>query len=608
MNFLMRQTIIPVAAILVCVECCLSFQPTEVVRLASFSSASEVPVGGRFFIAVSVDIEPGFHINSNKPFEELYRPTKISYKLQEGISFGKVVYPAGEAREFEFSEAELSVYENSIKIFADVTISDRIDPGEIVLTGFLEYQACNDQVCFLPKSREFNIPVKIIPAHEEMVYTNESIFGDISELGKMLAESSGLELTRQELEAQEVLDKGFLYAIAAFFVFGMALNLTPCVYPVIPITVSYFGSESSGRESSNFKALAYVIGIAIVFSLLGLLSGLAGKQWGFLFQSPWFVMIVTVIMLSMAASMFGAFEIRIPGMLMTRIGRAREGVLGAFLMGLTVGVVIAPCAAGIIIGLVGLVAKLGIILEGTILFFAMGLGLGLPYLILARFSNLLASLPKSGIWMVWVKKVFGILLIGVALYFFLPQAKSIPDIQGFFFGLLAIFGGLLLGFLDQSSTHTKGFKRMRWAAGSCAIILGIFLVGDAIEVRTTRIDWVHYDGEDLNNLIADGKPVFFDFYADWCAPCLEMDRKTYIDNEVVDLAANFRMIKVDCTAPDEKTQQLMEQFQVTGMPTLIFLDPFGAELPNLREVGYVSANRLANYMSQVMVAVAIDFP
>ena len=151
-------------------------------------------------------------------------------------------------------------------------------------------------------------------------------------------------------------------------------------------------------------ALFYVIDIAAIFAVLGLISGLAGKQWGAQFQEPWFVVAITVVILAMAASMFGAFEITVPAWLTSRLGKSREGNIGALVMGLTVGVVIAPCAAGIIIGLVGLVAKMGIVVKGTLLFFIMGLGLGLPYLFLATFSGLLNRLPQSGMWMVWVRK------------------------------------------------------------------------------------------------------------------------------------------------------------------------------------------------------------
>ncbi|MEE9169359.1 MAG: cytochrome c biogenesis protein CcdA [bacterium] len=565
-----------------------------------YGSADRVPAGTDFLIALVVKIDPPWHINSNKPLEDIYRATRVSYKPLDMVSFGKVYYPEGEVKSFDFSETGLSVYEKQITVFTEVTIANSMEPTSLLLEGVLDYQACNDQICLFPSQEHFSIPVEVVGSNETISLAHQEIFAKFFEKDKP-AEDEAWQLTRQERQAKEVLEKGFVYAIAAFFIFGLALNLTPCVYPVIPITVSYFGGQSGEqREAGFFRALVYVIGIAIVFSVLGLISGLAGKQWGFLFQNPWFVMTVTVIILAMAASMFGAFEIRVPSALMNKFGHSREGVTGALIMGLTVGVVIAPCAAGIIIGLVGLVAKLGIAVKGGILFFIMGLGLGLPYLLLASFSGLLNQLPQSGVWLVWVKKIFGVLLVGVALYFFLPQAEHIPDMQGFFFGLLAIFGGLLLGFLDHSTEHTNIFKKVRWVSGAAIILFGIYLTHGAIQFKAKDLEWHHYSNEDLQTLLVDGKPVFIDFYADWCAPCHEMDRKTFTDDQVIDNASKFKMVKVDCTTPDEPIRTFMEQFQVTGMPTLVFLDRRGNELTHLREVGYIGPDRILDYMDQVL--------
>ncbi len=580
---------------------------TGYVTVQAVPSAEKIPAGKSFKLAILLDIKPGFHINSDQPLDESLIPTKVSFEPIDGVSFGRVYYPQPVFKKFDFSERELAVYENSVKIFTEVTVKKDFKPGKIVLKGTLSYQACNDHNCFLPQSVPFEVPVEIVPAGQNLIPANQELFTDFPALSAgteaKTAGAEGMTFTREEQRAKEIIDKGFFYALFAFFLFGLALNLTPCVYPVIPITVSYFGGQADKEKGPAFlRALVYVVGISIVFSLLGLISGLAGKQWGFLFQNPWFVVVVTVIILAMAASMFGAFEITVPQSVMNKFGRAREGVVGSFIMGLTVGVVIAPCAAGIIIGLVGLVAKLGIVLKGTVLFFVMGLGLGLPYLFLATFSNLLNKLPQSGMWMVWIKKFFGILLVGVAIYFFLPQASHINDQLGFYMGTLAIFGGLLLGFLDHAPGYTEGFKRFRAVFGVLAILLGIYLTNHAVHSKPSAIAWEHYAGETVEQLTSGDKPVFMDFYADWCAPCKEMDHTTFKDPAVVELSKKFRMIKVDCTAPDATTRAFMEKFGVTGMPTLIFLRPDGKELTRLRFVGYLGPEDFARYMRQALQA------
>ena len=580
---------------------------TQYLTARAVASAEKVPAGSTFKLAVIADIAPGFHINSDAPLDPNLIPTRVTFEPIDGISFGKVYYPDAEVKKFDFAEEPLAVYEGSVKFFTEVTVKRNFPPGKVTLRGKLSYQACNDHNCFLPQEVTFEVPIEIVPAGKPMVAANQDIFAGFD--SQVRAEEPAPEskqavtFTREEQRAKEIIDRGFIYALVAFFIFGLALNLTPCVYPVIPITVSYFGAQSSeGRGAAFAKASVYVLGIAIVFSLLGLISGLAGKQWGFLFQNPWFVVAVTVIILAMAASMFGAFEITVPAGIMNKFGRAREGIVGSFIMGLTVGVVIAPCAAGIIIGLVGLVAKLGIVVKGTILFFVMGLGLGLPYLLLATFSNLLSRLPQSGMWMVWIKKFFGILLVGVALYFFLPQASHIHDQLGFYMGVLAIFGGLLLGFLDHAPGYTPGFKRFRAVFGLLVILFGIFLTNRAIHSKPSAIAWEHYEGQSVEQLATGDRPVFMDFYADWCAPCKEMDHKTFKDPQVVELSKRFRMIKVDCTAPDEATRALMQRFGVTGMPTLVFLAPDGTELKALREIGYMGPEEFAARMRQALAA------
>ena len=567
-----------------------------------FSVDKTIP-GSSFNIAILVNINSEFHINAHKPKEEFLIPTILKFEPIEKVSFGKVTYPEPEMIKFSFSDEPIAVYEKEIIIYSEITLADDFPMGTLTVKGKVSFQACNDMNCYAPDEKEFFIPVEVVSSSEKVNQINENIFAGLSTPTSEPVKTSeaNIGFTTDELRAKAVIEKGLPYAILAFFLFGLALNLTPCVYPVIPITVGYFGGQSDRRKGSAFVvALFYVIGIAIIFAVLGLISGLAGKQWGFLFQNPWFVITITIIILAMAASMFGAFEITVPAWLTNKLGKSREGVVGAFVMGLTVGVVIAPCAAGIIIGLVGLVAKLGIVAKGTLLFFIMGLGLGLPYLLLANFSSLLNKLPQSGMWMVWIRKLFGVLLVGVALYFFLPQAKHIYNQQGFFFGVLTIFGGLLLGFLDHAPGYTKSFKIGRGIFGVLLILFGIFLTNNAIHSQPPAIDWQHYKNESIADFHQQEKPIIIDFYADWCAPCKQMDRETFENEQVIEKAKQFTMIKVDCTAPNKNIKAFMDKFEVTGMPTFVFINKQGEELTDLREIGYVEYTKFLEKMDKTM--------
>ncbi len=580
-----------VIALLLCLSVSLSSAQVDtvsnVVHVEAYASHESIGPGDSFQVAIIANIKPGFHINSHKPTDEYLMPTVVKFDETEGIMFGPVQYPEPQLKSFSFSTSKLSVYEGKAAIFTQSQLSDDISPSDVKVSGVLAYQACDDQRCFMPKTVRFEIPLQAVKAGEPTKLINEHIFRP---------EAS---FTPDELRAKQVIEKGLAYAVIAFFVFGLALNLTPCVYPVIPITVSFFVTQSEEKRWAVFVlASYYVVGIAIVFSFLGLMSGLAGRQWGFLFQNPWFVIFIVIIVLSMAASMFGAFEVTVPSFLMTRLGKSRQGAIGSFIMGLTVGVVIAPCAAGIIIGLVGIVAKLGIVAKGALLFFVMGLGLGLPYLFLATFSGALSGLPKSGMWMVWIRKLFGLVLIGVAIYFLLPQAKQTHDQQGFYLGILGIFGGLLLGLLERGEGYTRSFKIVRGILGVLLIFSGAFLVNTALQPEGQAIDWVSYTDQSIEKLQKGNRPVLIDFYADWCAACKELDRKTFREQRVVDKSRDFIMVRVDCTLPDERSTRLIKKYGVSGLPTVVFINAKGEDLDNLRAVGFLRPAEMVKRMEE----------
>ncbi|MCK4388950.1 MAG: thioredoxin family protein [Desulfobacterales bacterium] len=576
-------------------------QDTNVVQAKAYLSHEAIHPRGTFQVAIVANIRQGFHVSSHKPRDEFMMPTVVKFDEAKGTIFGPVSYPAPVFKSFSFSPHKTSVYEGRIVMLTQGKLEENIASGATKISGCLAHQACNKQTCLMPASARFEISLKVVNADEPIKRINEHIFQQKASTPTLPSPFKGEGLGEGELKAKQVIERGLPYAVIAFFLFGLALNLTPCVYPVIPMTVSFFVAQSGRKRLAIFTlASYYVVGIAIVFSILGLISGLAGRQWGFLFQNPWFVIFITIVVLLMAASMFGAFEITVPSSLMTRLGKSRQGAIGSFIMGLTVGVVIAPCAAGIVIGLVGVIARLGIIAKGALLFFVMGLGLGFPYLFLAMFSGALGRLPKSGMWMVWIRKLFGLLLIGVAIYFLLPQAKQVSDQQGFYLGVLGIFGGLLLGFLEQGDGYPRSFKIIRGVFGVLLILSGGLLVNAAIQPEPTPIDWVNYRNESIEQLQKRNKPVILDFYADWCAGCRELDRKTFRDKRVVEKSGEFVMVKVDCTLSDNKCTALTEKFKVSALPTVVFTSSKGEEIRGLRAIGFLGPVEMLDNMEEAL--------
>jgi thioredoxin:protein disulfide reductase len=556
-----------------------------------------------FKIAVILNIVAGMHINSNKPAGEFFIPTAITFMPTAGMSFGIPQFPVPVFKTFSFSDEKLSIFEGKTVVVVSISTSPDLDLAMQTIKGQVSYQGCNDTMCFAPEEKSFELSLDVVEAGASVRKMNQELFQR-----EGIEKTVTAELSADERAALGYLEKGILTAILAFFVIGLALNLTPCVYPIIPLTVSYFGGQSNKSRASTFvNSLFYLLGIALAFAALGLLSGLAGKQWGFLFTSPWFVVVIASIILLMAASLFGAFEISVPSWLLTRVSKTKEGTIGAFIMGLTAGVIIAPCAAGIIIGLVGLIAKFGLVFKGTLLFFFMGLGLGLPYLVLAMFSGLIGKLPQSGGWMLWIKKVFAFMLIGVAIYFILPQLEQVVGKLGFLFGITAVTAGLLLGFFEHGM-YSKGFNIIRRIIGVLFILFGLYSINGAIHAKKSEILWTHYVDQTVETLVADGKPIFIDFYADWCAPCKQLDRITFTDPNVTRTAESFTMLKVDCTSPDAAAKQLMERFKVSGMPTLIFISKSGIVQENLREIGFVAADRFLASMEKTIAVEGLAMP
>jgi thiol:disulfide interchange protein DsbD len=215
---------------------------------------------------------------------------------------------------------------------------------------------------------------------------------------------------------------------------------------------------------------------------------------------------------------------------------------------------------------------------------------------------MLNRLPQSGIWMVWIRKLFGMLLIGVVIYFLIPQLERIYDNLLFLFGLTASFSGLLLGFLDHAPGYTRNFKIVRSIFGISLFLLGLYWMNGAIHSKPSAIEWIHYTNQSIEQLQQDEEPVFIDFYADWCAPCKQLDRITFRNPDVVEAAKHFNMVKVDCTSPNETVKAFMEEFRVSGLPTLVFVAKSGVEIDALREIGYIGPDKFIDSMNKTLAA------
>lgn len=408
-----------------------------------------------------------------------------------------------------------------------------------------------------------------------------------------------------DLRLGALLAEGSVLAFAVAFAGGIATSLTPCVYPLIPITVSIFGARSAGtrREAVALSSL-YVLGIAVMYSALGVGAALGGKAFGSVMQNPWVIGFVAVVLATMAASMFGAFEIRLPSSLQGRLSTVGgAGLAGAFGMGLVSGIIAAPCTGPVLAAALTFVAAKGSVAFGFGIMFVYALGMGLLFFAIGAFS---ISLPKSGPWMDSVKSAFGVALLAAAGVFLKDAFPAVKPVfsaarEAAFLAAGAAAAGVLLGAL-HGGFGTPGLVRLAKAAGVAllagAVVYAAGAAGARARERSGGFAWLGEEPEALALAKAEGRPVIIDFWADWCTACKELDVVAWADPRVREEAERFVAVKVDGTDDSTAFQALTAKYGVVGMPTVVFIDAKGREVPE-RVTAAIPAERMLETLRRV---------
>jgi thiol:disulfide interchange protein DsbD len=387
--------------------------------------------------------------------------------------------------------------------------------------------------------------------------------------------------------------------LLAIFLGGMALNLTPCVYPLIPITISYFGGKSENIKGQTIlHGILYILGLSITNSFLGLSAALSGGILGSILQHPIVLVFVSGVLVAMGMSFFGLWEIRIPMQITKLASKNYTGFFGTFFMGLTLGIVAAPCLGPFILGLLTYVGQRGDPLWGFLCFFVLSLGLGIPLSILAIFSGKVSRLPKSGDWMLWIRKFMGWVLLGMAVFMAWPIISNSIVKTGLMAGVL-IAAGIHLGFLDKTGAKIKFFPHIKKAIG-IAIICGAVVYMSSKGGEVKEVQWLKYDESVFEIAKEQGKPAILDFYADWCRPCVEMEKRVFVDPEVIKLSSKFITMRLDVTKSEPFHDKVMRQYGVRGIPTIIFINREGVEEKRLRIIGYVDKSRVIKNLTWLL--------
>ncbi|WP_437587587.1 protein-disulfide reductase DsbD family protein [Sorangium sp. So ce1000] len=393
------------------------------------------------------------------------------------------------------------------------------------------------------------------------------------------------------------LEAGPLFAGFAALAGGLLTCLTPCVYPMIAITVSIFGArEAKSRREAMLLSTSFVLGIVVLFTTMLVVAALTGSLFGSVLSNRWVIVGIAAVFTALALSMFGAFEMTLPDTLMQRLSQVGGiGYGGAFLLGLVSGLVAAPCTGPVLTGIILWIGKTQNVGLGALVGATFSIGLGLPFWLVGAFAF---ALPKGGKWMLGVKSFFGIVMLVVALYFLkttFPALSSLaqptPQFMAIMAGLIAV--GLALGAVHLSWDDGGAGVKARKGLGIALTVASSFLLVASLdlprlaspvpsavagEAAPRQLTWLHEEPVAVSKAKAEGRPLLVDFTAEWCGACKQLSKETFSDPRVMAKAAHFVAVKVDATDDeDPQIDAVKGKYKVVGLPTVVLYDSTGAE-------------------------------
>lgn len=518
----------------------------------------------------------------------LYRK-KLAFRLSPpSCVVDRVNLPAGTIKNDEFF-GKMEVYRSD---FAAQVHASGCSPSHLEVS----YQGCSDLgVCFPP-------------------ITHTLALAGATQAPTTAAQPQPAdEATASGADVEQLLQHGSIAMIlASFFGFGLALALTPCVFPMIPILSGIIVRQGStvSRPRAALLSGAYVLGMALTYSAAGVAAGLSGTMLSSALQNPWVLGGFATLFVVLALSMFGLFELQLPAALQSRLASASDqrsgSVAGIALMGALSALIIGPCIAPPLAGALLYIAKTGNAQLGAAALFVMALGMGVPLMLVGIFSR--EILPKAGGWMHAVTKGFGVALLATALWIVAPVLPS--WVVMLCAAALLIVTAIFLNALDALPHGTSGWMRLWKGVGvgcfvaGCSLLVGL-LSGSrdllqplshfqSASVRATegpRFERIHSVAELETRMAAADRPVLLDFYADWCVSCKEMERETFAEPAVRTSLSKFTLLQADVTANSPQHKELMQRFRLFGPPAIVFLDRQGAERLDKRVIGFMPADK-----------------
>ena len=551
-------------------------------------------------LILSWHVAPGYHLYQNK----------IKVKpLSGSVKLGELNLPPAEISDDPLF-GKTPVYKKPFQ--AELPILTLNTPSKIEIT----YQGCSDVsgVCYPPEHQV----ITLNPADFQLTVKAPS--QTHAERSNNASTSQPAPLSETD-QIADTLKHGSLWLIlGSFFLFGLLLAFTPCVFPMIPILSSIIvgQGEHITTRRAFILSLVYVLAMSITYTIAGILAGLFGENLQAAFQNPWVLGAFSLIFVLLALSMFGFYELQLPSRFQSKINNIaneqKGGTLtGVAVMGFLSALIVGPCVAPPLAGALIYIGQTGDAVLGGAALFAMSLGMGLPLLLLGTSAGKL--LPRAGSWMDAIKAVFGVLMLGVAIWM---ASRILPEwLTIFAWSLLFIVSAVYMGAFAQP---TSGWQKLFKGLGLALFIWGGFTLASlalgkpSLLQPLTGMSMGHASGgqisqqelkfkpiknvDALNATLGQGKPVMLDFYADWCVSCKEMEHQTFRDPRVVQALSEVTLLQADVTANDADAKALMKKFGIIGPPAILFFTPDGQEIKSLRVVGFKSPDAFVEVVNQ----------